>query len=106
MHTFQGLTGNFINDFFLSQSPQKRQKTEYRSQKSGGRRRLEGWKVRGLAINRKRKDSRIQGVKDSSGSLEIFFKTKVGKGSEKRRIPLTLHLLIICFQSSILNPQS
>jgi len=70
MHTFQGLTGNFINDFFLSQSPQKRQKTEYRSQKSGGRRRLEGWKVRGLAINRKRKDSRIQGVKDSSGRFK------------------------------------
>ena len=27
----------------------ERQKTEYRSQEAGGRRRLEGWKVRGLA---------------------------------------------------------
>jgi len=46
------------------------QKTEYRIQKTEVRRRLEGWKVRGLAINRKRKDSRIQGVKDSSGERQ------------------------------------
>ena len=46
------------------------------------------------------KDSRIRGFKGSSGSLGIFFQTKRGKGSEKRRFPLTLlNLLFICFQS-------
>ena len=32
-----------------------------------------------------RKGSRIRGFKGSSGSLGIFFQTKRGKGSEKRR---------------------
>jgi hypothetical protein len=58
---------------------------------------LEGWKVGGLAKNRKqkgfkdsriwkRKGSRIRGVEGSSGSLGIFFQNQKRQGVRKARV--------------------
>ena len=60
-----------------------RKKTEDRRQETGGRR--QETEDRRQERVGERKGSRIRGFKGSSGSLGIFFQTKRGKGSEKRR---------------------
>ncbi len=72
----------------------RRQKTGDRRQRPEVRGQIEGWKVGGLAKNKKRRvqgvkeseKQRVQGVEDSRIQvvlLESFYKTKRGKESEK-----------------------
>jgi hypothetical protein len=59
-----------LKDIASRRARRKRQKAEYRRQKTGDRRGFEGWKkrrIRGVKDSEKR---RIRGVKDSRGQVE------------------------------------
>ena len=52
----------------------------------------EGWKVGGLAKNRKRKDSRSQGVGKANGSRSQEFEGSSGERQKIRRLEVSLNI--------------